>query len=181
MKFTIKSQHLRAVQACVANDERRYYLCGWHVEATPEPVLVGTNGHVMTTVPITVTDHDADAPTITVFKPINIGARKSEFIITIDTLARTATYATGKTTKTIKLVPIEGTYPNWRRVGPESGWKQGSGVPAVGIDTLLLAPIQTALQAKGAKLSFGQDDRSLIQVTWFGEAEVRTYLTPIRI
>ncbi len=183
MKFTIKSQHLRAVQACVAAaDDPRYYFCGWHVEgsiSTPEPCLVGTNGHVMTTVPIVITDYDKDAPLVTIFKPIKIGARKSEFIVTIDTIARTATYVSGKTVKTIKLVPIEATYPNWRRAGPESGWKQGSGVPAIGLNTLLLAPIQAALQSLGSKLCFGQDEKSSIRVSWLGEPGVDTYLMPI--
>ena len=184
MKFTIKSNHLRAVQACAAADDPRYYLCGWHVEgsiSTPEPCLVGTNGAVMTTVPIVITDYDEDAPLVTIFKPVNIGARKSEFIVTIDTLARTATYAAGKTVKTVKLVPIDATYPNWRRAGPENGWKQGSGVSVVGLDSLLLAPIQAALQSPGAKLRFGQDGGSSIRVSWFDEPEVDTYLMPMRV
>ena len=184
MKFTIKSNHLRVVQACVAAaNEKRAYLQGWHVEGSisnPEPVLVGTNGAIMTTVPIVVTEYDdRDAPSITIFRPIKISARKSESIITIDTIARTATYTAGKTVKVIELVPIEGTYPNWRKVGPDRAWEQGNGVSTIALDPMLLGLVQQALQSPAAKLSFGKDEKSMIRVSWLGEAGVNTYVMPM--
>lgn len=179
MLIKVKSHHLRAVQACVHSDDPRPSLKGWFVDRK-DSVLVGTDGHILTTVPFEVLEPPDDHELTWVFKSINIGARKSVFDVWIDTNAKRASYMSGRTSKEVKIHPFDATFPDWRRVVPLLK-RSNPGLRSIGVETQQLAKVQAALQAKGAKISFGKDDKQIIDVEWIGDDvhDVRTFVMPV--
>ena len=116
MKTTLIINHLRAVFNAVSTEESRYYLCGVQVEITARgTTLVATNGHML------LAAHDE---TNTLDEPVSL-------IIPADIVkgfkparGQTMVELSTEDGKTWRLgntlfAPIDGTYPNWKRVVPE--------------------------------------------------------------
>lgn len=138
MKLTIEHDIIKALLLVAAKQDIRYYLKGVLVDVRAQDVtLVATNGHVLLAVPY-VDNIEGDRligqwiiPREAV-KPCKAG--RSSLPITIEIIPGTQTpdperpdatikapdtiIVTGATTTTTK--PIDGRYPDWRRVMPGS-------------------------------------------------------------
>ena len=119
MKTTLKINHLKAVFNAAPTEESRYYLCGVQVEITAKgTTLVATNGHML------LAAHDAHAETSRLDEPVSL-------IIPADIVkgfkparGQTMVELSTEDGKTWRLgntlfQPVDGTFPNWRRVVPK--------------------------------------------------------------
>lgn len=116
MKTLLRIDHLKAVFNAVSSDETRYYLCGVQVEINAKgTTLAATNGHML------LASHDE---TSTLDEPVKL--------IIPDHVVKGFKPARGQTMvelstedgKTWRLgntlfQPVDGTYPDWRRVIPQ--------------------------------------------------------------
>jgi len=141
MKLTIEHDIIKALWLVAAKQDIRYYLKGVLVDVRAQDVtLVATNGHVLLDVPY-VDNIEGDRlighwiiprEALEAVKPCKAG--RSSLPITIEIIPGTQTpdperpdatikapdtiIVTGATTASTK--PVDGRYPDWRRVMP--GW-----------------------------------------------------------
>ena len=147
MKITIDHSVVKALLICAAKQDVRYYLKGVLVDARASDVtLVTTDGHRMLAYPVATDAIEALAPgqyiipreALEAVKPCKAGRVTLPITIEIVTapdqpdLERAGVTIKGKTSITVTgatsavTAPIDGTYPDWRRVLP----KTVSGEPA---------------------------------------------------
>jgi DNA polymerase-3 subunit beta len=148
MKITIDHSIIKALLICAAKVDVRYYLKGVCVDARAngDVVLVATDGHRMLTYPVAVDAIEALAPgqyiipreALEAVKPCKAGRVTLPITIEIVTAPdqpdpeRAGVTIKGKTSITVTgatstvTAPIDGKYPDWRRVVP----KTVSGEPA---------------------------------------------------
>ena len=116
MKTLLRIDHLKAVFNAVSTEETRYYLCGVQVEITAKgTTLVATNGHML------LAAHDEksklDEP-VSLIIPADIvkgfKPARGQTMVELST-EDGKTWRLGNTL----FAPIDGTYPNWKRVVPE--------------------------------------------------------------
>jgi len=116
MKTTLIINHLKAVFNAVSNEETRYYLCGVQVEINATgTTLAATNGHML------LAAHDdkntLDEPVKLIipadivkgFKPA-----RGQTLVELST-EDGKTWRLGNTL----FQPVDGTYPDWRRIVPK--------------------------------------------------------------
>jgi DNA polymerase-3 subunit beta len=144
MKITIDHSIIKSLLICAARQDVRYYLNGVCVDARADGtvVLVATDGHRMLAYPILggANSVEALAPgeyvipreALEAVKPAKVGRTTLPIHIDIVTAAdqpdpaRAGVMIKGKTTITITgatstvTAPIDGKFPDWRRVVPAS-------------------------------------------------------------
>jgi DNA polymerase-3 subunit beta len=142
MKIIVEHSVIKSLLICVAKQDVRYYLKGVAVDARAngDVVLVATDGHRMLAYPVAVDNIEALAPgeyiipreALEAVKPAKVGRTTMPIQIDIITAPdtpdpeRVGVTIKGKTTITVTGVtsavtaPIDGTYPNWRRIVPAS-------------------------------------------------------------
>ena len=142
MKITVDHSVIKSLLICAAKVDVRYYLKGVCVDARADGtvVLVATDGHRLLAYPVAVENIEALAPgeyiipreLLEAVKPAKAG--RTVLPIHIDTVTapdtpdperagvtikgRTSITITGATTAV--GAPIDGTFPDWRRVIPAS-------------------------------------------------------------
>jgi DNA polymerase III sliding clamp (beta) subunit (PCNA family) len=112
----IATDLLKAALLCASQEESRYYLRGVHLSTTGH--LVTTDGHRMFVARLT------DRPAADVIVPYSdvqaalklAGARAQDIEVTADRIGQ------------IAYTPVDGTFPDWRRVVP-TGEELPSGKP----------------------------------------------------
>lgn len=148
MKITVDHSIVKALLICAAKMDVRYYLKGVCVDARAngDVVLVATDGHRLLAYPVAVAAIEALAPgqyiipreALEAVKPCKAGRVTLPLTIDIVTAPdqpdpeRAGVTIKGKTSITVTgatsavTAPIDGKYPDWRRVLP----KTVSGEPA---------------------------------------------------
>jgi DNA polymerase-3 subunit beta len=142
MKITIDHSILKALLICAAKHDVRYYLKGISVDARAngDVVLVATDGHRLLAYPVAVDNIEALAPgeyiipreALEAVKPAKAGRVTLPIQIDIVTApdqpdpARAGVTIKGKTSITVTgatsavTAPIDGEFPDWRRIVPAS-------------------------------------------------------------
>jgi DNA polymerase-3 subunit beta len=142
MKITIDHSIIKALLICAAKHDVRYYLNGVSVDARAngDVVLVATDGHRLLAYPVAVDNIEALAPgeyiipreALEAVKPAKVGRTTLPIHIDIVTAPdtpdpeRVGVTIKGKTSITVTgatsavTAPIDGQYPNWRRIVPAS-------------------------------------------------------------
>lgn len=142
MKITIDHSVIKALLICAAKQDVRYYLKGVCVDARAngDVVLVTTDGHRLLAYPVAVDAIEALAPgqyiipreALEAVKPCKAGRHVLPITIEIVTAPdqpdpeRAGVTIKGKTSITVTgatsavTAPIDGTYPDWRRVLPKT-------------------------------------------------------------
>jgi DNA polymerase-3 subunit beta len=142
MKITIDHSIIKTLLICAAKHDVRYYLNGVCVDARAngDVVLVATDGHRLLAYPVAVDNIEALAPgeyiipreALEAVKPAKAGRIVLPIHIDIVTAPdtpdpeRVGVTIKGKTTITVTgatsavTAPIDGQYPNWRRIVPAS-------------------------------------------------------------
>lgn len=171
------AQKLAAVAMCQSTEQTRYYLCGVYFEGNK---AVATDGHMLTV----AIDHNSEAPNgdgaimpvskkaITAMK-----AQKADYVV-FNNDQLTVINADGKTFYIEPSVPIDGTFPDWRRVLPSELGE----VCAVGVLPWVLARIaatakvlnNSAARITGVALEDPQ------AVLYSGDSEVFSVAMPCR-
>jgi DNA polymerase-3 subunit beta len=113
----IATDILKAALFCASSEESRYYLRGVHLATSGH--LVTTDGHRMFVARLT------DRPAADVIIPYSdvqaalklAGARAQDIEVTVDVTGSALPQVTGKI-HSIAYVPVDGTFPDWRRVVP---------------------------------------------------------------
>ena len=142
MKITIDHSIIKALLICTAKQDIRYYLNGVSVDARAngDVVLVATDGHRLLAYPVAVDNIEALAPgeyiipreTLEAVKPAKAGRITLPIHIDITTAPdtpdpeRVGVTIKGKTSITVTgatsavTAPIDGKFPDWRRIVPAS-------------------------------------------------------------
>ena len=142
MKITVEHSVIKALLICAAKVDVRYYLKGVCVDARSngDVVLVATDGHRMLAYPVAVDNIEALAPgeyiipreALEAVKPAKAGRTVMPIQLDIVTAPDTRhpedaeVIIKGKTSITVTgatsavTAPIDGKYPDWRRVVPAS-------------------------------------------------------------
>jgi DNA polymerase-3 subunit beta len=142
MKLTIDHSIIKALLICAAKHDVRYYLKGVCVDARADGtvVLVATDGHRLIAYPVAVDNIEALAPgeyiipreALEAVKPAKAGRMVLPIHIDIITAPdtpdpeRVGVTIKGKTSITVTgatstvTAPIDGKYPDWRRIVPAS-------------------------------------------------------------
>jgi DNA polymerase-3 subunit beta len=142
MKITIDHSIIKALLICAAKHDVRYYLNGVCVDARAngDVVLVATDGHRLLAYPVAVDNIDALAPgeyvipreALEAVKPAKAGRTTLPIHIDITTAPDTRhpedaeVIIKGKTSITVTgatstvTAPIDGKFPDWRRIVPAS-------------------------------------------------------------
>ena len=142
MKITIDHSVIKALLICAAKQDVRYYLKGVLVDARAngDVVLVTTDGHRMLAYPVATDAIEALAPgqyiipreALEAVKPCKAGRHVLPITIEIVTAPdqpdpeRAGVTIKGKTSITVAgatsavTAPIDGIYPDWRRVLPKT-------------------------------------------------------------
>ena len=196
MILTIQHSTIKSLLVFAAKKDIRYYLNGICVDvraatdARPADVtLVATDGHIMLAHPVPLSDVERPEPgqyiipreSLKAITPMKAGRTALPLRITITTPAPTVD-AEGRTVTprpeieitgatTLRTAPIDGRYPDWRRVIPRTA----SGIPAA-FDGRLIARIAKAYDYMNEKPKFfqltihhnGPDSGSLI-TGWRGD------------
>lgn len=190
MLYEIDARLFNAVTACAAVQDVRYYLNAFFVDATNHK-LVGTNGHVMAVAPLELLDGGGDAPThhglsaefkgwlySAMRKPLG----KSVETVRINTNARELILSGDKYRgpDTIELEPIDGVFPDYRRVKADNG--EGNPIPAICFNPEYLARIVrwAHLDTPQCVLTF-EDQKSAIEVWFHDVSDLHVTLMPCRI
>jgi DNA polymerase-3 subunit beta len=142
MKITIDHSIIKSLLICAAKHDVRYYLKGVSVDARAngDVVLVATDGHRLLAYPVAVDNIEALAPgeyiipreTLEAVKPAKAG--RTVLPIQIDIVTepdqpdpeRVGVTIKGKTSITVTgatstvTAPIDGKFPDWRRIVPAS-------------------------------------------------------------
>ena len=140
--YTIPSAKLAAVALAASNEKGRDYLHGVFIEATPSHVtMTATNGHILLTA-----RHDAETPDVVSFSIII-----PSDIITLALRSKTPEVAlsaddAGYKLGNISFQPIDGVYPDWRRVVPKASPE------TLSIDGVWFPTDYLTVMAKAAKL-----------------------------
>jgi DNA polymerase-3 subunit beta len=142
MKITIDHSIIKALLICAAKQDIRYYLKGISVDARAngDVVLVATDGHRLLAYPVAVDNIEALAPgeyvipreALEAVKPVKAGRTVLPIQIDIVTAPdtpdpeRVGVTIKGKTSITVTgatsavTAPIDGKFPDWRRIVPAS-------------------------------------------------------------
>ena len=142
MKITLDHSVIKALLICAARHDVRYYLKGVCVDARVDGtvVFVATDGHRLLAYPVAVDNIEALAPgeyiipreALEAVKPAKAGRTTMPIHINIVTAPdapdpeRAGVTIKGKTSITITgatsavTAPIDGKYPDWRRIVPAS-------------------------------------------------------------
>jgi DNA polymerase-3 subunit beta len=142
MKITIDHSIIKALLICAAKHDVRYYLKGISVDARADGtlVLVATDGHRLLAYPVAVDNIEALAPgeyvipreALEAVKPVKAGRTVLPIQIDITTEPdqpdpeRVGVTIKGKTSITVTgatsavTAPIDGKFPDWRRIVPAS-------------------------------------------------------------
>jgi DNA polymerase-3 subunit beta len=138
MKITIDHAVIKSLLLIAAKQDIRYYLNGICVDVTDKhAVLVACDGHRLLAYPLAPDAIEAPAPgqytiprdLLGNVKPVKAGRITMPIIIAIDTApdpARPGVTIKGRTSiavtgaVTVTGAPVDGTYPDWRRVIPRS-------------------------------------------------------------
>jgi DNA polymerase-3 subunit beta len=128
MQFSIPVDTIKALLLAAGKKDHRYYLNGVLIDVrATDVVAVATDGHKLLAVPLTLEQSDDGSVPYTVgqyilprdilegLKPAYKGAPAT---VTIDAIAQKVSINTGGSSVTASL--IDGRYPEWRRVVPES-------------------------------------------------------------
>lgn len=115
----IPTDLLKAALLCASNEESRYYLRGVHLSTSGH--MVTTDGHRLFCAKLAeAVSQDVIIPLDTVKAALKLAGRKAE---TLD--------LNGNTLGGITFTPVDGTFPDWRRVLPAAdGYANGDGEPA---------------------------------------------------
>jgi len=113
----IATDLLKAALLCASSEETRYYLRGVHLSTSGH--LVTTDGHRMFVARLNERPSaDVIIPYSDVAAALKLaGARAQEIEVTIDVSGSALPQVTGKI-HSIAYTPVDGTFPDWRRVVP---------------------------------------------------------------
>jgi len=124
MKITIDSAILKGLLAFAGKQDVRWYLNGLLIETTAtDAILVASDGHTLAAHRVSIDDVEDHQPGLQVIVPRSalesVKPRRSgrAQTVAIEVGAEVITVA-GETTAT--AVPVDATYPNWRRIVPAS-------------------------------------------------------------
>ena len=145
IKTALIINHLKAVFNAVSIEESRFYLCGVYVEITARgTTLVATNGHML------LAAHDAHDETNTLDEPVKLiipadivkGFKPARGQTMVDLSTEDGkTWRLGNTL----FQPIDGTYPDWKRVVPKAT------PDALSVDDIWFEPKYQLAMYKAAK------------------------------
>ena len=123
----IATDLLKAALLCASSEETRYYLRGVHLATSGH--LVTTDGHRMFVARLNERPAaDVIVPYADVAAALKLaGARCKDIEVTVDVTGSALPQVTGKI-HSIAYQPVDGTFPDWRRVVP-TGEEQPSGKP----------------------------------------------------
>ena len=115
--MNVSARLLRAVALAQSTEESRYYLCGVHVEPHPDGgvILVATNGHVMTVARDPDGTCDAEAIYPITKKALADLKGKADRAVIADGMLTILDQCGGVLGMHV-AAPIDGTFPEWRRV-----------------------------------------------------------------
>lgn len=194
MKFRINADLFRAVSVAVSTEETRYYLCGVNVE--PHPVrgviLTATDGHRL------LCAHDENGETDgtyivpagkDVIRATKIGGPDRRrtgggLVMVAEGGSVTFRNAHDMPTVTLPVQPIDGSFPDWRRVLPGAPFEGAAAVssfnPAYVSD---LADVCTDLKASGfddVAFTMAAADPGSPALVNYGAAPIFGVLMPMR-
>jgi DNA polymerase-3 subunit beta len=112
----IPTDLLKAALYCASNEESRYYLRGVHLSTSGH--MVTTDGHRMFVAKLAeAVSQDVIIPLDTVKAALKLAGKKAETL-----------ELNGNTLGGVTFTPVDGTFPDWRRVIPAAeGFANGDG------------------------------------------------------
>ena len=115
----IPTDLLKAALFCASNEESRYYLRGVHLATSGH--MVTTDGHRLFCAKLAeAVSQDVIIPLDTVKAALKLAGKRAETI-----------ELNGNTLGGVVFTPVDGTFPDWRRVIPAAdGYQSGDGKPA---------------------------------------------------
>lgn len=125
---TFLTKCLKAVQPFISKEETRYYLNGIGID--PSGVLIATDGHRLGAIKPVEFFGKCDmfilpADSIKKILSVKPDTKHLPLYVTLDPVAKTATIHHGATADnrmvlaSFPMTPIDGTFPDWRRVIPK--------------------------------------------------------------
>jgi hypothetical protein len=156
--ITVKAELIRAVQACQAKNDYRYYLNGFLLASNGD--IVGTNGNILYK-SIYISDAVEAVEVDTIIKidgkiPLNASS------VTFAPIDEFSGHATTDTGKVYPYIVVDGKYPNYERVIPEEirlNFSNGFGITAE-----LMAAIPDVFGKKAIVDIIHADDKSQVLV-----------------
>lgn len=120
--LTINLNQLKALAITASTEETRYYLKGVCIEATPDKALgISTDGHRLLAIKLDATWDDKPDHFSIIIPLQTIAAIKADRRISTATLKKGAdSWTLTHVDQSILFKPIDGTYPDWRRIVPDT-------------------------------------------------------------
>jgi hypothetical protein len=170
----IPTDLLKAALYCASNEESRYYLRGVHLSTSGH--MVTTDGHRLFCAKL------AEAPAADVIIPIDtvkaalkLAGKKAE---TLD--------LNGNTLGGVTFTPVDGTFPDWRRVIPSAdGYQSGSTAEPAHFNPDYIYDLGQMSRALGSKTGtafriHGWDSGSPHGVTFANREDCFAVIVPMR-
>lgn len=140
----ISIQTLKAVSLCSSKEETRYYIKGVFLEISKRATIyVATDGHKMLAVNEELPDSEPDNTLIGKFiipiascSPFKADKRDTGMMVLSEDQGRMLRF--NYANQSHGFEPIDGTYPDWRRVLPSQYPDEGNGMEGVTFDTSYL-------------------------------------------
>jgi hypothetical protein len=169
----IPTDLLKAALLCASSEETRYYLKGVHLSTSGH--MVTTDGHRLFCAKLSETvSTDVIIPIDTVKAALKLAPKKAETI-----------ELNGNTLGGVTFTPIDGTFPDWRRViPPAEGFKPGEDQTPAHFNPDYIYDLGQMARALGSKSGCGfrmhaWDKESPHGVT-FGRADCFAVIMPMR-
>jgi DNA polymerase-3 subunit beta len=120
--LTIDINQLKALTFAATTEETRYYLKGVFIEAQTDKVLgVATDGHRLLAMKLDATWDETPTPFSIIIPLSTITSIKIDRRISVATLSKiNDKWTLTHVDQTILFEPVDGTYPDWRRIVPDT-------------------------------------------------------------
>ena len=149
MRYTIPRELLAAVALAASTEDTRYYLQGVFVEIGLKSVtLTATNGHILLTARHAPNNANNDPASPIIIPSATIALALKDKATTIDLFIDGNAFKLGN----ISFTPIDGTFPDYRRVIPKAVPETRS-IEGVWFNSLYLATMAKAAKLIGAPSS----------------------------
>ena len=120
--LTIDINQLKALTFMATTEETRFYLKGVHIEAQADKVLgVATDGHRLLAMKLDATWDGTPTPFSIIIPLSTIKPIKINRYVSGATLAKSGDkWTLTHIDQTILFEPVDGAYPDWRRIIPDT-------------------------------------------------------------
>jgi DNA polymerase III sliding clamp (beta) subunit (PCNA family) len=170
----IPTDLLKAALLCASTEQTRYYLCGVHLATSGH--MVTTDGHRLFCAKLTeAVPADIIIPLETVKAALKLAPKRAETI-----------ELNGNTLGGIVFTPVDGTFPDWRRViPPADGFKPGEDQTPAHFNPDYIYDLGQMSRALGSKTGVtfrihAWDNTSPHGVTFAGREDCFAVIMPMR-